>query len=169
MATATGRPAGYSATQIMLHWMIAVLILFQFLASDGIEHVWDAFEDGEAAGSGDLSLAYLHVTIGIAVLSLAVVRVVLRLTRGAPPLPESDPVAARIVAHVVHGLLYLLLFLLPISGAVAWFGGVEAAADAHKVLKTALLAVVALHVAGALVQQFVMRSGILMRMFRPAG
>lgn len=167
MATAKVRPAGYSATQIVLHWSIAVLILVQFLASEGIEQVWDAFEDGEVAGYSPL--ANLHVAIGMSVLLLAIARVWLRVTHGAPPPPAGDPAPARIVAHAVHGLLYLLLFLLPISGGVAWFGGVEQAADAHKVMKTALLVLVGLHVAGALVQQFVMRSGVLVRMFRPAG
>jgi cytochrome b561 len=167
MATATGRPEGYSATQIVLHWTIAVLILVQFIASEGIEHVWDAFEDGGVAGYSPL--ANLHVAIGMTVLLLAIARVWLRLTRGAPPSPAGDPAPARIAAHSVHGLLYLLIFLLPISGGVAWFGGVEQAAEAHEVLKTVLLVVVVVHVAGALVQQFVMRSGVLMRMFRPAG
>jgi len=167
MVIATGRPAGYSVTQIALHWTIAALILVQFLAHDGIEHAWDAFEDGEIAAYSPL--ANLHVAIGMTVLLLAVARVWLRVTHGAPPPPAGDPAPARIAAHAVHGLLYLLLFLLPISGGIAWFGGVEQAADAHKVMKTALLALVALHVAGALVQQFVMRSGVLVRMFRPAG
>lgn len=162
------RPAGYSSAQIVLHWTIALLILVQFLAADGIEHAWDAFEDGETLRSGDMPLAWLHIGIGITVLVLAIVRVWLRLTRGAPPLPENDPLPARIGAHVVHGLIYLLLFLLPISGSVAWFGGIEQAGDAHKFLKTALLVLIGLHVAGALVQQFVLRSGLLMRMLRPA-
>lgn len=162
------RPAGYSATQILLHWTIALLILVQFLASDGIEDAWDAFEDGEALRSGDLSLAWLHVGIGILVLLLAAVRLWLWLTRGAPPLPDRDPLPARLGAHAVHGLLYLLLFLVPLSGAVAWFAGVEEAADAHEFLKTALLVLVGLHVAGALVQQFVLGTGLLMRMLRPA-
>jgi len=162
------RPAGYSSAQILLHWTIALLILVQFLAADGIEHAWDAFEAGETLRSGDMPLAWLHIGIGITVLVLAIVRVWLRLTRGAPPLPENDPLPARIGAHVVHGLIYLLLFLLPISGSVAWFGGVEQAGDAHKFFKTALLVLVGLHVAGALVQQFVLRSGLLMRMLRPA-
>lgn len=168
MTVAADRPAGYSAVQIALHWIIAVLILLQFLAHDGIEHAWDAFEDGEAVAGGDLPLAYLHVSVGVAILLLAVVRVWIRLTRGAPPLPENDPAIARFGAHAVHGLIYVLLFLTPLSGAAAWFLGVEEAGDAHEALKSALLILIVLHIAGAIFQQFVMRSGVLMRMFRPA-
>jgi cytochrome b561 len=56
----------------------------------------------------------------------------------------------------------------PISGLVAWFGGVEPAAMAHAgPLRLLLIGLVLLHIAGALVQQFALRSGVLMRMFRP--
>lgn len=161
-------PAGYSRAQIVLHWTIALLILVQFLAADGIENAWNALQEGDALRAGDLPLAWLHVGIGITVLVLAFVRVWLRLTRGAPPLPDNDPLPARIGAHVVHALIYLLLFLMPISGSIAWFGGVGEAGDVHEFLKTALLVLICLHVAGALVQQFVLRSGIMMRMLRPA-
>jgi cytochrome b561 len=168
MIVATGRPAGYSVSQIALHWTIAALILVQFLVHDGIEHAWDAFEDGGVLTSGDMPLAYLHIAFGIAVLVLAVARVWLRLTRGAPSLPAEEPAVARIAAHSVHGLIYLLIFLVPLSGAVAWFLGIGPAAEAHEILKSVLLVVVVVHVLGALVQHFVIKSNVLMRIFRPA-
>jgi len=167
MSVAAGRPTGYSTAQIALHWTIAALILFQFLAHEGMEHVWDAFEDGEMVPSGDLPLAYAHVGVGITVLVLALIRLWLRDTRGAPPLPENDPPVTRFAAHATHGLLYLLILITPLSGAVAWFLGIEEAGDAHKALKSMLLLPVAVHVAGALFQQFVLKSSGIMRMLRP--
>ena len=71
------------------------------------------------------------------------------------------------LAKVVHLGLYALMFMMPISGSVAWFGGVEAAAFGHNVMKVMLLAFIALHFAGALYHQFVLRDGILTRMRRP--
>jgi cytochrome b561 len=61
------------------------------------------------------------------------------------------------------------MILMPVSGSVAWFGGVEAAAQGHNILKIALLALIALHVAGALWHQFVLKDGLIARMRRAEG
>ena len=61
------------------------------------------------------------------------------------------------------------MILMPLSGSVAWFGGVEVAAQGHNVLKIVLLALVALHVIGALYHQFILRDGTLARMRRAQG
>jgi hypothetical protein len=50
-------PAGYSLTQIMLHWAIALLVTIQIVAHDGIEESFDAFVEGAVPGAGDLRLA----------------------------------------------------------------------------------------------------------------
>lgn len=85
--------------------------------------------------------------------------------RRAPP--PDEPRLLQIAAEAVHGLIYLLLFLLPISGSVAWFLGVEAAGDAHGLFKNLLLGAIVLHITGALFQHFIRRSDVLMRMFKP--
>ena len=74
-----------------------------------------------------------------------------------------------ILAKLTHVGLYAVMILMPVSGYVAWFGGVEAAAKGHNVLKIVLLALVALHVVGALYHQFVLRDGTLARMRRAQG
>lgn len=73
------------------------------------------------------------------------------------------------LAKLTHVGLYALMILMPLSGAVAWFGGVETAAQGHNVLRIVLLALVALHVVGALYHQFVLRDGTLARMRRAQG
>ena len=57
---------------------------------------------------------------------------------------------------------------MPISGAIAWFGGVEIAGTVHHFAKPVIILAIALHVIGALVQHFVKRTDVLVRMFRPA-
>ena len=52
---------------------------------------------------------------------------------------------------------------------MAWFGGVDLAAQGHNVLKIVLLALVALHVLGALYHQFVLKDGLINRMRRAEG
>lgn len=159
-------PAGYSRAQIRLHWIVALLIVPQFVFHDAMSEAWDAARRGvEATGIDPLVPA--HVFGGLAILALVVWRLVLRARLGAPAAPDAEHPALKLVAKLTHGALYLLLILLPVSGAVAWFGGVEGAADGHEVMKTVLLALVVLHVLGALFHQVVLKSDVLTRMKRP--
>ena len=95
-------------------------------------------------------------------------RVALRLLEGAPPPPADEHPALRLLSQITHWGFYALLFLMPISGSLPWFGGVEAAAEGHGVMRVILLALVALHVVGALAHRFYFRSGIMERMLRAA-
>lgn len=165
--TTDGKVTGYSPLQVTLHWSVVVLVAFQFVAHDGIEDSWRAFRRDEAMPADALVLTYLHVAAGILVLLLALARIYLRLTRGVPAPPPDEPRVLHLVAEAVHGSIYLLLLLLPVTGLVAWFLGVKLAGDAHALLQNLLLAAIALHIAGALFQHFVLRSQVLMRMFRP--
>lgn len=157
---------GYSAVQIALHWAVVVLVAFQYLASAGIEAVWNAFlrRDASYADADAPLLANLHIAAGVLILLLACARIYLRVTRGAPPPPADEPKALKWLSEAVHGLIYLLLVALPGSGLLAWSLGIEGAASAHVLMKTVLLAAIVLHIAGALFQHFIMRSTVLMRM-----
>lgn len=158
---ATPAPTGYSRLQIALHWLVFVLIAQQFLFHDAISEAWDRFRDGMEIAFNPLVLA--HVAGGAFVLIFTIWRLTLRAQRGVPPAIESSK-AQLLIARLTHIGLYALMILMPISGSVAWFGGVEAAAQGHNVLKVVLLALVALHVVGALYHQFILRDGILARM-----
>ena len=147
------KPKGYSALQIGLHWAVAGLIVIQFLAHDGIEHAWRAFDRSEPPAADDLRWAYLHIAFGYTIFVLALWRLWLRFTRGAPALPENEPAILKFVANATHVLIYVLIVGMPLSGGVAWFFGVGAAAAAHSLAKDALFVLVCLHIIGALAQQ----------------
>ena len=165
---ATGRKVtGYSALQLALHWIVVVLVAFQFVAHDGIEDAWRAYVRGEPVPAEAMVLAYMHIAAGILVSVLALLRIYLRMTRGAPAPPADEPRLLQWSGEAVHRSIYVLLLLLPASGAIAWFFGVQAAGEVHELLQNLLLGAIALHVAGALFQHFVRRSQVLMRMFRP--
>ncbi len=66
-----------------------------------------------------------------------------------------------------HVLLYLVIFLMPVSGMVAWNGGVSLAGQMHETAKPVIILVIALHAAGALWQHFVAKTDVLTRMLRP--
>ena len=89
-------------------------------------------------------------------------------TRSCWPMWRASKVQG-ILAKLTHVGLYALMILMPLSGSVAWFGGVEAAAQGHDVMKVILLALVALHVMGALYHQFILRDDTLARMRRAQG
>ena len=161
-------PNGYSTPQIVLHWIIVLLVLFQFLVHEGMEHSWRAFARGEAASSDDGLMTYLHIASGTMIFLCGLAFLTLRWRRGTPPLPANEPAVFKLVARVTHFLLYALIIVLPLSGSAAWFFGLKPAATVHVLEKTVLLYVVVLHVAGALVQHFVMRSDVLKRMLAQA-
>ena len=159
-------PTSYSRAQILLHWIIFALIAAQFLLHESMAEAWDRIEDGLEVSFDPLVAA--HVFGGIAVLVLVLWRIGLRLGRGAPGLPEEEPAAMKLAAKLTHLGLYALMVLMPVSGAVAWFGGVEAAAEGHEVMKVLMIALVLLHILGALYHQFVLKTGLMDRM-RPGG
>jgi cytochrome b561 len=112
--------------------------------------------------------------------------VVWRLTHTPPPLPESMAGWQRRASAVVHGLLYLLILAIPLSGwlmssakgfPVVWFGvlplpdliGKDKAlgdllAGVHQALNFTLLGLVILHVGAALQHHFIERQPFLQRM-----
>jgi cytochrome b561 len=161
-------PAGYSKLQIRLHWLVALLIVFQIVGHDGIEEAFDAYMDGGVPGGFDLVLAWAHVASGFCIWLFALWRLWLRFTRGVPAHPATSSKLDVYASNAVHIVLYGLLLLMPISGSVAWFFGIEAAADGHSNARFILLPAVLLHVAGALVQHFWWKTDVLKRMVKPS-
>jgi cytochrome b561 len=157
-------PKGYSRAQISLHWLVAALIVAQFVLHDPIVAAWEAYQKAEVPEIG--ALVMLHVIAGSLVLVLAVWRLVLRLRRGVPDLPEKEAPVFKALAHLTHWGLYALMIGLPITGLAAWFGGNLTADFIHTSLKFPLLGLVGLHVAGALFQQFILKTGLIKRMMR---
>ncbi len=164
---AGSKVTGYSSVQVALHWIVVFLVAFQFLVHDGMEESWRAYLRGQPAPADGATLTYLHIAAGILTLLLALLRIYFRIARGVPSPPPEEPRPLQIVAAAVHGSIYLLLILLPLSGGVAWFAGVEGAGEAHELMTNLLLAAIVLHVGGALFQHVVLRSQVLIRMFRP--
>ncbi|WP_372837693.1 cytochrome b [Phaeovulum sp.] len=156
---------GYSSSQIWLHWLVALLLIPQFLLNDAMSHAWRAIQRGNEVTPS--IFIQLHVITGVTIFALVLWRLVLRLTRGAPLPPEPQAPVLKLVGALTHGVLYLLLLLLVVSGGMAWFGGVSVSANAHEVMTTLLLVLFALHVVGALYHQFVLKDNLLARMKRP--
>jgi cytochrome b561 len=164
-APAKSAPTGFSAGQIRLHWIVFILIVLQYVLHEPITEAWRAVSRGEEIAFNPLIAS--HVFGGILILLLVIWRLALRARRGAPAAPENEPAILKLAAAATHLGLYALMVLMPVSGMAAWFGRVEAAAEAHAVMRIILLALIVLHIVGALYHQFILKTDVLARMKRP--
>lgn len=158
-------PAGYSRTQIMLHWTVVALVAAQYVFKDAIAQAWMAWHQ-ELPFAFDPRIA-AHVIAGQLILVLIGWRLVLRIQNGAPPPPEDEPAPMRVIAKLSHAGFYVILAALSVSGAAAWFSDIVPAARLHNLLKTLLLALVVLHVLAALLHHVVLKTDVMRRMVRP--
>ena len=104
-------PSRYDVVAMTLHWVIALLIVLDFALAISFSR----FNPGEALY---LPSAYaLHMSTGLCVLAVSVVRVLWRLMHTHPPLPDMAR-ALRWLARTSHLLLYVFMLAAPLSG---WF------------------------------------------------
>jgi cytochrome b561 len=165
--TAHHPPRGYTAAQILLHWVIAALVVFQLIFGEDIVPAYRAMRRGTEALPSDLFRADIHIYVGFTILVLAVVRLAIRLIHGAPPAPAGESTVQKWIAAATHFILYATIFLMPVTGALAWYLGIGAIGEVHELAKPVIIAAVVLHAAGALWQHFVAKTDVLLRMLRP--
>jgi len=103
----------WSPAQRRLHWGIAALVLATAIV--GLVMVAVPFR----ALLAKFVLYQVHKTLGLVVLGLAAAQVVLHFRRGRPPPEPSLPAWQHRAALAAHGLLFLLLGLVPLSGWLA--------------------------------------------------
>jgi cytochrome b561 len=123
----------YTKVAIILHWLVALMIFGMLavgfymaeLPKDAPKvAMFDLFDLGlytvqlPEAVSPRAYYFNLHKSFGVMVLALVLVRIFWKLTHKAPPLPDSIPGWERKVATAAHHLLYVLMFLMPVSGLV---------------------------------------------------
>lgn len=163
----SSQPAGYTLAQVILHWVIAALVIFQLVFGEDIGPAFMAFMRGAEPSADALLPANLHVYVGLTVLLLAILRLALRIRYGAPPPPARESAILRYVAVLAHVILYAAIFLMPITGALAWYFGLGWVGELHEIGKPVIIIVVALHAAGALWQHFAAKTDVLRRMLKP--
>ena len=155
---------GYSLSQRLLHWTVALLIFFNLLFPDGM-NIWHRLmRRGEVPTPEQIASANIHAYVGIAILLLAVVRLGLRFFNGVPTEATEEPTIFLLAAKLAHAGLYVLIFALPLTGIAAYYFGINSAGSLHAdVLKIILWALIAAHVAGALVHQFYWKTNVIRR------
>ncbi|MBP0495562.1 cytochrome b [Roseomonas indoligenes] len=165
--------ARFSPLQRLVHWVMAACILAMLFIGVGMVSTISARY---------LTLVSIHKPLGIAILVLALLRLVLRLRRGAPPLPADLPEPMKLAAHLSHLVLYGLMFAMPLLGwamlsaegyPVVLFDGLRLPPilpqnlelyallrGAHGYLAYAFFAVILLHLGAALFHALVRRDGV---------
>jgi cytochrome b561 len=166
----------WSVVHQLFHWSIAALIATQLV----IGLFFLEFKDNKPP-----PLLPFHASLGVLIGLLMTARLLWRLSHRVPPLPNTLTPPLKRLATATHLALYALviaqfivgyfledtfgtqvhLFGLPlpvIVGEVKWwpklFGVI------HKVIGYAILAVLALHITGALAHEFWFRDNVLRRM-----
>ena len=161
-----GSREGYSGIQIALHWVIAALVLFQLLFGESMQRTIRAMAEGQQASAIDQQNATLHYWFGISILVLASLRLVMRLTLGAPPAPRDIPVWMAIASRITHWTFYVLLIGVPIFGLLAFYVG-SPFGQIHSLAKPVFIVLISLHVAAVFFHEIWLKDGLLGRMIRP--
>ncbi|MBK1699653.1 cytochrome b [Thiococcus pfennigii] len=169
----------YGLVAVLLHWLIAVVVVGLFAL--GLWMVELTYYDAWYTRAPDL-----HRGIGVLLSLILVARLGWRLGNVTPrPEPGQSPLEQRI-AHLMHTLLYLLLFLVIASGylistadgrAIDVFGlfsvpatvtglpnQADVAGDVHLILAIALVSLAGVHALAALKHHFIDRDATLLRM-----
>lgn len=173
--------SGYGWISILLHWVLALLILGLF----GLG-VWMVELSYYSTWYHDAP--FIHKSLGVTVVMLMAVRLLWNRFQ-VKPVPLAHRRFEILSAKTVHGLLYLLVFLLGISGYLiataeghaihvfGWFewpawvppfaGQADLAGAWHQGMAYGLMALVLLHALAALKHHFWDRDDTLKRMCRP--
>jgi cytochrome b561 len=97
----------FTPLQRALHWVMAVCILAMLFIGVGMV---------STVAQDYLTLVNIHKPLGILILILALIRLVVRLVYGAPPLPLDLPEPMKLAAYLSHYALYALMIAMPVIG-----------------------------------------------------
>ena len=166
----------YGSTAKVFHWLVVALLLVQY----PIGWLMPDIHGGKPGAA-----MTFHISFGILILVLIVVRLVWRLTH--PVAPESSlPPWQRLSSEAVHWLLYALVLATIVTGwlfasfrgwAISLFylvplpmlasgnaAAIKTIDGLHQAMEWALLVAIGIHVAAALAHIFIFRDRIMQRM-----
>lgn len=168
----------YHPALVVLHWLLALLLIVGLVMG---RFLLDPIPETDPA---KLDALRSHMIAGLLILALMIIRLVVRLRTAHPPEADIGVPALNKVARLAHWALYLAVFGLIASGIgmsilaglpPIVFGGsgdpLPVSFDdlpprmAHGIFATALMLLIAGHIAAALYHQFARKDGLLARMW----
>lgn len=168
----------YHPLLVALHWLIALLII--------VALVFGSLRLSEMSNDdpGKLFALRAHMSIGIAVLFLMLVRLAIRIFSEKPPHARTGSSLVDKLGVVTHWLFYLLVIAMAGSGLATAimadlpsivFGGsggplpedfsIYPPRIAHGIIAKLIGLLLLLHVAAALYHQFVLKDALFSRMW----
>jgi cytochrome b561 len=167
----------YGTTAKVFHWLIVALLLVQYSIGWLMPDIHGGMKPGAAM--------ILHISVGMTILVLIVLRLAWRLAH--PVAPESSlPPWQRLSSEAAHWLLYALVLATTITGwlfasfrgwSISFFylapmpmlasensAAVKTVDGLHQAMEWTLLVVIGIHVAVALAHVFIYRDRIMQRM-----
>jgi len=163
----------FNPLQRTLHWVMALCILTMLFIGVAMASV---------VAPEYLTLVNIHKPLGILILILALIRLVVRLRYGAPPLPLDLPEPMKLAAYLSHYALYALMIAMPLIGwammsaaeypVTVWPGiwlpqilprspGLHTLLwNAHFYLAFIFFALILMHLAAALFHALIRRDGV---------
>ncbi|WP_329742036.1 cytochrome b [Dyella sp. A6] len=173
---AAATPTRYDGLTITLHWLTALLVVTLF----ALAMIWDAFSHQTR-----LALHSLHISLGIVLAVVLVIRLAWRAT-GGRRLPLAVEGLQGLAAKAMHHLLYLLL-VAQVALGLAWrwaqaesfeFFGLfpmrlaterrgslsHTFGNLHDVIGWTIIVLAGMHAAVALYHHYGIKDGVLKRM-----
>ncbi|MEM7378775.1 MAG: cytochrome b/b6 domain-containing protein [Pseudomonadota bacterium] len=168
-------PHRYGSVAVTFHWLSAVLLVVMLFSGSRVAEIDNP--------QSKLVLLRVHVCLGVAVLVMMLLRVGWWLAVDTKPVSVPMPAWQAWASRALHVLLYVVVFGMGISGLGMLvlsdafgplFGAVSAALPdfwsvapraPHGVGARVLVVCIGLHAAAALYHQFVLRDGLLRRMW----
>ena len=167
----------YGTTAKVFHWLVVALLIVQYPLGKLMPHIHRGMTPGDAMT--------FHISFGIAILALMVLRLLWRITHPVAP-ASSLPARQQLVSEAAHWLLYVLVLAstmtgwifasergwsislffatplprLPIEGSLL----ARSIGNWHGTMEWALLLLIGAHVAAAMAHTFIFRDRIMQRM-----
>ncbi|HEX7375025.1 MAG TPA: cytochrome b [Steroidobacteraceae bacterium] len=167
----------YGSLAKFLHWTIVILIISQYVLAETADDLPNGLEK--------LQVLTRHRSFGMLILGLALARIAWKLMNRGLPAPVGEG-ALKKAAAAGHGLLYLLILLVPVSGwamssaanyPVTFFGWFqfpslvaenhdlhELLEEVHETLFYTIVVVAVGHALAALYHHYVLKDDVLRRM-----
>ncbi|MFY9329671.1 MAG: cytochrome b [Georgfuchsia sp.] len=167
----------YNPVSITLHWLIALLIFSTFPLG--------LYMADLPLSPQKLQYFSWHKWAGVTIFLLVLIRILWRIGH-KPPAPVPMPRWQRQASAAVHYLLYVFMFIIPLSGwllssakgmQTVWFGVLplpdlvaknkelgDTLEDIHETLNYGMLLLFGIHLAAALKHQFIDKDHLLSRM-----
>ena len=172
------RSARYNALSIGLHWLM-LLLLIAVYATIELREIFPKGSDPREL------IKTWHFMLGLSVLALALLRLLVNITRPAPEITPEPPRWQKWLSKLMHLALYALMIGMPLAGWLILsaagkpipFFGLQLPAliaeskssaglikEIHETVGTAGYFLIGLHAAAALYHHYLVRDNTLLRM-----